>query len=76
MKYVEYHDSIRGALRRHAGGLTWEQLPAKLRLPYERPCPEWTEQLEAEIGLTRVRGEGAGRKRFWKVGRKSHVMKS
>ena len=71
MKYVDYRDSIRGELRRNAAGLTWAELQQRLGLPYERPCPAWTKQLEADIGLTR--SKGAGRALVWKVGRRRGV---
>ena len=58
MRYVEFRDSIRKELRRRRRGLTWVELRERLKLPYERPCPEWVKQLEKEIGLRRVKGEG------------------
>jgi hypothetical protein len=68
MRYVEYRDAIRQALQQNAAGLTWHQLQTRLVLPYDRPCPEWTKQLEREIGLSRVKG--SGRALVWKIGRR------
>ena len=55
MRYIDFRDSIRDELRRHTAGLTWAQLRQRLDLPYDRPCPAWTKQLEGEIGLARVK---------------------
>jgi hypothetical protein len=66
MKYIDYRDAIRAELRRHAAGLTWSQLRSRLALPYDRPCPTWTRQLESDIGLCRVKG--GGRSLVWQVG--------
>jgi hypothetical protein len=65
MRYTEYRDAIAGALRRRARGMTWDELRVQLVLPYERPCPAWTKQLEQDLGLTRVKGEG--RALVWKL---------
>ena len=65
MRYTQYRDAIAGALRRRASGMTWDELRAHLVLPYDRPCPAWTKQLERDIGLTRVKGEG--RALVWKL---------
>mgnify|MGYP001555096939 CR=1 FL=1 len=65
MRYVEYRDQIHGKLRRRKRGMTWAQLRDELDLPYDRPCPNWTKRLEAEIGLTRTKGEG--RALVWRV---------
>jgi hypothetical protein len=64
--YTEFRDSIATALRTNRTGLTWPQLQSKLKLPYDRPCPAWTAQLEKEIGLSRVKG--AGRALVWMIG--------
>ena len=69
MQYVAFRDCIDQELRRTTGGLTWAQLQERLGLPYERPCPAWTKQLERDIGLTRTKGDG--RALVWKVGRTS-----
>ena len=71
MRYADYRESIHRELRRNACGLTWAELQSKLDLPYDRPCPAWTKQLEQEIGLTRVKG--AGRALIWKLGRRTSV---
>jgi hypothetical protein len=65
MTYVEFRDSIADELRRTRAGLTWAQLQQRLALPYDRPCPTWTKQLEHDIGLARVKGQG--RALVWKV---------
>ena len=70
MRYTDYRDSIRQALRRNANGMTWVELQSQLALPYDRPCPAWTKQLEREIGLTRVKGDG--RALVWKLGQRAH----
>ena len=58
MRYAEFRDAIWGALRRRPSGLTWSRLREQLALPYDRPCPAWTAQLEREVGLTRRKGSG------------------
>ena len=68
MRYVEYRDAIERALRGSAAGMTWAQLRQRLRLPYDRPCPAWTRQLEQDIGLTRSNSDGGGRALVWKCG--------
>jgi hypothetical protein len=65
LKYVDFRDAIHGELRRNTDGLTWLELQSRLRLPYQRPCPAWTKQLELDIGL--VRTKGAGRALIWKI---------
>ena len=67
MKYIEFRDAIGKALRKRRSGMTWAALRDALRLPYERPCPNWTEKLKREIGLVHERGEG--RAHVWKIGR-------
>jgi hypothetical protein len=69
MTYADFRDSIANELRRTPAGLTWAQLQERLSLPYNRPCPTWTKQLENDIGLTRVKGDG--RAFVWKVGRRA-----
>jgi hypothetical protein len=66
MRYADYRDAIHAELRRHAAGLTWTQLQSRLGLPYNRPCPTWTRQLESEIGLRRRKGDG--RSLVWHLG--------
>ena len=65
MRYSEFRDAIHKELRHCRRGLTWAQLQERLDLPYERPCPTWVKQMEKEIGLSRVKGEG--RALVWKV---------
>lgn len=65
MKYTEFRDQIKQALQRRPEGLTWKELRDRLGLPYERACPAWTRQLEAEINLTREKG--SGRALVWRV---------
>jgi hypothetical protein len=72
MRYADYRDAIRNALRSNAAGLTWSQLQERLRLPYDRPCPAWTRQLEDEIGL--VRTKGTSRALVWRLGRRNGVQ--
>ena len=69
MTYADFRDSIANELRRTPAGLTWAQLQDRLSLPYARPCPTWTKQLEHDIGLTRVKGES--RALVWKVARRA-----
>ncbi len=65
MRYPDFRDTVRSALRRRRAGLTWAQLRDDFDLPYDRPCPEWTKRLEAEIGL--VREKGTGRALVWRL---------
>ena len=53
MRYVEFKNAIEQELRRNPDGLTWLELQQRLRLPYDRPCPTWTQKLEKEIRLSR-----------------------
>lgn len=66
MTYLDFRDAIRKTLGRHRAGLTWPELRRTARLPYDRPCPEWTARLESEIGLRRNKGEG--RSLVWSLG--------
>ena len=65
MRYTEFRDAIQIALRQMPEGLTWVDLRDRLGLPYDRPCPTWTRQLEKEIGLSRVKGRA--RSLVWSV---------
>ena len=65
MRYEEFRDAIAAHLRRRPGGRTWAQLRDELGLPYDRACPTWTARLEAEVGLTRAKGDG--RALVWRV---------
>jgi hypothetical protein len=58
MRYVEFRDAIKSELRRVPAGLTWADLKKRLKLPYDSPCPEWVNQMEQEIGLSRERDSG------------------
>ncbi len=58
MRYEDFRDKIQTELHRDSIGCTWVELRNRLKLPYDRPCPEWTKRLEGEIGLQRVPGEG------------------
>lgn len=68
MRYVDYRDSIHAELRRIGTGLTWVQLQSRLDLPYDRPCPAWTRQLEKDIGLRRIKG--SGRSLIWRLAKR------
>jgi hypothetical protein len=63
--YLHFRDTIRAALARHSGGLTWRELDQVLHFSSGRPCPEWVRRLETEIGL--VRQPGPGRALVWKL---------
>jgi hypothetical protein len=58
MRYADFKRAIQARLLALPSGSTWNQLKADLRLPYHRPCPEWTRCLEHEIGLVRRKGNG------------------
>jgi hypothetical protein len=58
MTYHDFKATLQRHLQKHPAGATWQELRGTLKLPYERPCPEWTRRLEAEIGLTRRKGHG------------------
>jgi len=63
MSYAEFKTCIQRHLETHSSGVTWHELRDTLKLPYDRPCPEWTRRLEEEIGL--VRRKGCGRSLRW-----------
>lgn len=65
MTYPEFKQVLDQELKRSPDGRTWVELKTRLRLPYERACPEWTRRLEEDIGLRRVKG--AGRALVWMV---------
>ena len=67
MTYLEFKTTLQRHLELHAGGATWSELRETLKLPYDRPCPEWTRRLEKEIGL--VRRKGSGRSLCWTLHR-------
>jgi hypothetical protein len=58
MTYLEFKSTVQRHLIQHPNGATWQELRDTLKLPYQRPCPEWTCRLETEIGLVRRRGSG------------------
>jgi hypothetical protein len=58
MRYVEFRAAIQQHLQQNRQGATWLELRDILRLPYDRPCPEWTRKLEGDIGLIRRKGTG------------------
>jgi hypothetical protein len=76
MTYLDFRTTIQRHLEKHAGGATWHELRDALKLPYERPCPEWTRRLEEEVGLVR-RKEGGSRSLCWTLlgnpSKKAHV---
>ncbi|WP_309382390.1 hypothetical protein [Cerasicoccus frondis] len=65
MTYVEFRRRVKTQLQHAPDGLTWRELKAAADLPYDQPCPEWTRQLEAEIGLNRT--ERRGRALVWRL---------
>ncbi len=67
MSYSEFRDVIRKQLVKDGSGLTWKELRDSLKLPYDRPCPEWTKKLEKDIGLERK--EKRGNALLWKLRR-------
>jgi hypothetical protein len=60
MTYPEFKTTLQGHLTAYPSGATWQELRETLKLPYDRPCPEWTKRLEKEIGLVRRKGQGRG----------------
>ncbi|MGF1485113.1 MAG: hypothetical protein ACFBZ8_12200 [Opitutales bacterium] len=67
MTYLEFKQRIVDTLSQQAEGLTWRELKAEARLPYTRPCPNWTARLEAEVSLTRERTQGNAKR--WRLAR-------
>ncbi|TDU81582.1 hypothetical protein EI77_00892 [Prosthecobacter fusiformis] len=70
MTYAEFRTHIQRHLEKQSRGATWQELRDTLKLPYERPCPEWTRRLEEEIGL--VRRKGHGRSLHWTLASFNH----
>lgn len=66
MQYEEVKNIIQRELRDNPNGLTWHELKIKTGLPYKTFCPEWTLQLEKEIGLKKVKGRT--RALIWRLG--------
>ena len=67
MRFVDFREGIFRELRLTPAGLTWREIQARLRLPYETPCPTWVSRLEA-AGMTRTRG--SGRALVWRIPRR------
>lgn len=65
MRYEEFKGLIHAHLQRNPAGATWKELRRALRLPYQRPCPEWTRSMQRDIGL--VRRKGGGRAFVWSL---------
>lgn len=65
MRYSEFREAVQRTLHTHPQGMTWSELRDHCELPYDRPCPKWTRQLEVEIGLRRVRA--SGRELAWRL---------
>jgi hypothetical protein len=65
MDYTTFKETVRAGLLAHPDGMTWPELKTRLRLPYARPCPEWTRRLEQDIHL--VRRKGAGQALVWSI---------
>lgn len=74
MRYTEFRDSVRAALR-DGGSQTYRELQARADLPYERPCPAWVAQLEQEIGLQRTTCSSSGRAQVWSLSPKKAQRK-
>jgi hypothetical protein len=68
MRYVDFRDSVGRELSKSSTGLTWEELKKRLKLPYERACPEWVKRMEKEIRLKRVKS-AKGRAFVWRTDR-------
>jgi len=69
MTYMEFKEAIRARLLAAPAGMTWKQLKSELRLPYDRPCPEWTRRLELEIHL--ARRKQTGNALVWSLGQRA-----
>jgi len=65
MTYAAFSDKVQQTLSRYPTGLTWVELRGTAKLPYQRPCPEWTKQLENDIGL--IRTDKRGNAFIWRV---------
>jgi hypothetical protein len=66
MRYADFKRAIHSRLLAEPSGMTWKQLKEDLRLPYDRPCPEWTRLLEQEIHL--IRRKSSGNAFVWALG--------
>ena len=67
MTYAAFRDSIHEELKSRKEGKTWKELRQSLKLPYDRPCPNWVVRLEKEIGL--VRKDRIGNALIWRIDR-------
>jgi len=65
MRYAEFRDTVKRELENHRAGLTWVELRKRGGFARAKACPEWTKQLERDIGLQRVKGAGAAK--VWRV---------
>ncbi|MGF1448130.1 MAG: hypothetical protein ACFB20_01790 [Opitutales bacterium] len=70
MTYLEFKQRVESSLSANIRGLTWRELKVIARLPYARPCPNWTARLEAEIGLVRERT--SGNTKTWRLADATH----
>jgi hypothetical protein len=67
MSFDDFKKAVESELKKKPAGATWSELKKDRRLPYDRPCPEWTRRLEKEIGL--VRRKGGSRSLVWCLGK-------
>jgi hypothetical protein len=67
MSFDDFKRAVESELAKKPAGATWKELKTARRLPYDRPCPEWTRRLEKEIGLVRRKGES--RSLLWSLSR-------
>ena len=65
MRFDEFKERVLDELSCHPEGVTWPELKTRQRLPYARPCPEWTARLERDCGLSRNRRRG--RAKLWEL---------
>jgi len=79
MTYNEFRDRIQRQLARHPDGLTWRELQTQLRLPYDRPCPTWVNELERKLACGAFLGSAGrmcGRSKAVKPRKLSHQPQS
>src|SRR3989338_10184111 len=62
--YSDFKNSIKNILERYRAGLTWSEIKDKLNYAQKAPNNKWVSQLEADIGLKRIRSGG---KMVWKL---------
>lgn len=65
MKFNVFREKVLSDLKSEPEGLTWNELKRRNKLPYDRPCPEWTKVLEVENGVVRKRRKG--RELLWEL---------